>query len=108
MHGDFSSLESSALPQPMEFLHGEQLLQADEGAGDSRILVFATPPSVSVLRQSRTWVMDGCFSAAPQFMAQARCRSYVCNAPEHWVSGGTGPYIYLPWATTGVLHHRDH
>ena len=72
MHGGFSSLESSAFPQSVEFLQGEQLMQADEGAGDSRILVFATPQSLRVLRQCHTWVMDGCFSAAPQFMPQAR------------------------------------
>ena len=46
---------------------GETFLQFDLGVGDiNRIIMFATPKMLSILRTSQSWYADGTFKVAPQ------------------------------------------
>ena len=45
---------------------GEPFLLFDSGVGDiSRIIIFATPKMLSILRESQNWYADGMFKVVP-------------------------------------------
>ena len=68
---------------------GEPFLHFDSGVGDiSRIIIFATPKMLSILRESQNWYADGTFKVVPQQFYQL----YTLQADK---DGYTFPWNYI-------------
>ncbi|KAL4112648.1 hypothetical protein QTP88_016396 [Uroleucon formosanum] len=65
----------------------ENVLLADSGPSNERILIFGRPLSLKLLKDSKIWYMDGTFKVAPILF----CQVYVILAE---FLGGVHPVVY--------------
>ncbi|KAJ8680978.1 hypothetical protein QAD02_016765 [Eretmocerus hayati] len=81
-------------------LAGENFLIHDSGAGDGRILVFATRRNLELLARSPLWFFDGTFEASPRIFVQiftilgicTRAQGNNANVAEN--SESASPFVY--------------
>ncbi|KRZ00056.1 hypothetical protein T11_8057, partial [Trichinella zimbabwensis] len=87
-----TSLETLIIPEEFTTYaphHGElvSFLLADSGPSPQRILIFGSQRKLAILRESRTWYVDGTFQSAPPLF----CQIYVILAEA---LGGVHPVLY--------------